>query len=77
MGTNPASTRVVGVFTKAADLQTHIRIVEIDNVKVMEFRDFIPSLSEYGRGYWTPLTEGAVYGILNAVTDIANAEVLA
>jgi hypothetical protein len=77
MSTNPAVTRVVGVVQKAADLQTHIRIVEIDNVRVLEFRDFIPSLSEYGRGYWVPMTESAVYGILTIMNETVSTEVLA
>jgi hypothetical protein len=51
--------------------------VEIDNVRVLEFRDFIPSLSEYGRGYWVPMTEGAVYGILTVLNETVTSEVLA
>jgi hypothetical protein len=76
MSKNPAKSRVVAVLSKAPDLECHIRVIEIENVKVAEFRDYIPSLEEYGRGYWLPLTEGALFGAVNAVTEIVNSETL-
>lgn len=74
MTANPASTRVVGVLNKAPDLDCHVRVVEVENVRLLEFRDFIPSLGEYGRGYWLPLTEGSLYGVMNSITEVLNSE---
>lgn len=76
MSKKPASTRVVAVLPKAPDLECHIRIVEVEDVRVAEFRDFIPSLEEYGRGYWLPMTESAIYGAINGLTEIVNSEVM-
>lgn len=72
MTTSPAMSRVVAEIAKAADLRTHVRVVEIDSVKVVELRDYIPSLDEYGRGYWLPLTEESVFGVMNALQEIVN-----
>lgn len=74
MSTNPASTRVVGVIPKAPDLECHVRVIEIDNVRLVEIRDYIPSLQEYGRGYWIPMTEAALYGVMNAINEVLNSE---
>lgn len=74
MTTNPATTRVVATMLKAPDLECHVRIVEVDGVRVVEFRDYIPSLQDYGRGYWLPLTQASVYGAMNAMTDVLNSE---
>lgn len=54
-GTLSSSAKVLGVVRKSADLETHIRTVELDGISVLEFRDYIPSLGEYGRGYWLPV----------------------
>jgi len=74
MNTSPANTRVVAVIPKASDIECHVRIIEVENVRVLEFRDYIPSLQEYARGYWLPLNESALYGVLNAVTEVMNSE---
>lgn len=76
MSANPAKARVIGIVPKAPDLECHIRVVEIENVRVVEFRDFIPSLQEYGRGYWIPLTETSLYGAMTLLTEVANTEAL-
>lgn len=76
MSKNPASVRVVAALPKAADLECHIRVVEVEDVRVVEFRDFIPSLEEYGRGYWLPMTEAAIYGAINGLTEVVNSEVM-
>lgn len=70
MAIDLAATRVVAVLPKAPDLECHIRIVTIENVELVEFRDYIPSLGEYGRGYWMPKTETSVYGVSHAMTEI-------
>lgn len=74
---NPASARVVAEITKAPDLRAHVRVVEVEGMRVVEIRDYIPSLGEYGRGYWVPLTEAAVYGILSGLQEVAGTEDLA
>lgn len=74
MVTNPANTRVVSTILKAPDLECHVRVVEVDGVRVVEFRDYIPSLDEYGRGYWLPLTQASLYGAMNGLTDVLNSE---
>lgn len=50
-----SKARTLGKFEKAPDLETHIRTVDVDGVRVIELRDYIVSLKEYGRGYWVPL----------------------
>lgn len=77
MSVKPAATRVVGVIQKAVDLECHVRVVTIDSVRLFELRDYIPSLKEYGRGYWMPLTESAVYGVMGAMNEILNSETVA
>lgn len=74
MAVDPATTRTVTTFIKAADLECHIRLVNVENVRVVEMRDYIPSLGEYGRGYWLPMTRDAVFSALNALTEIAQTE---
>jgi hypothetical protein len=76
MSKNPAKSRVIGVLPKAADLECHVRVVEVENVRVLEFRDYIPSLEEYGRGFWLPLTEASLFGAVNAITEILNSETI-
>lgn len=77
MSTNPASSRVVGVIAKAPDLECHVRVIDVENVRLVELRDYIPSLQEYGRGFWLPLTEAALYGVMNSLTEIVNSEPVA
>lgn len=74
MSKNPAATRVVGAIPKAPDLEAHVRVVEVENVRLVEIRDFIPSLQEYGRGYWLPMTEAALYGVMNAFNEVLTSE---
>lgn len=40
---------------KQPDIDTHVRVVRVEGVEVLEIRDYIDSLGEYGRGYWFPL----------------------
>lgn len=74
MITNPAKVRVISVITKAPDLECHVRVVDIEGVRTAEFRDYIPSLDEYGRGYWMPLTQASLYGLMNGLTEVLNSE---
>lgn len=74
MSKNPAKKRVVAVVPKSADLECHVRVVEVENVRVLELRDYIPSLDEYGRGFWIPLSESAIFGVINGLTEVINSE---
>lgn len=77
MSKTPAKASVLGDVIKAPDLRMHVRVVEVDGMRVAELRDYIPSLGEYGRGYWIPLTESAIYGVIAALQEVANDEDLA
>lgn len=74
MAKKAASTRVVQAIEKASDLECHLRVVEVEGVKVVEFRDYIPSLKSYGRGYWIPLSEAQIFSVINGLTEIARSE---
>lgn len=77
MGNSPAKTHITGDVIKASDLRAHVRVVDVDGMKVVEIRDYIPSLKEYGRGYWLPLSEAAIYGVIAALQEVADVEDLA
>lgn len=47
-------TNQVAAFHKLPDLDTHVRVIEIEGQRRVELRDYIVSLGEYGRGYWFP-----------------------
>jgi len=72
----PASTRVVQTVNKASDLECHLRVVDVEGVRVVEFRDYVPSLKTYGRGYWIPLTEDDIFSLINGLTEISRSEAL-
>lgn len=74
MAKKPATTRVVQTIPKAMDLECHLRVVEVDGVRALEFRDYIPSLSTYGRGYWIPLRSEEVFSLVNGITEVIKAE---
>lgn len=61
----------LGVIRKAKDLDIHVRAVEVDGVRVLELRDWIPSLEEYGRGYWVPLERSKLNALASAVLHAA------
>ena len=48
--------------------------MEVEGVKVVELRDYIPSLKSYGRGYWIPLSEAQIFSVINGLTEIARSE---
>lgn len=74
MGTNPAQVSVIQAVPKSVDLDCHVRVVEVEGVKVLEVRDYIPSLEEYGRGYWMPMNAESVFTLINALTEVARRE---
>jgi hypothetical protein len=65
-----APVTVVATFPKAADLWTHILLVDLPNGQIIEFRDYVPSTGRYGRGYWMPVEalDNAVAGLGNIQT---------
>lgn len=75
MAKNTKKKSNTGVFVeieKAPDLLTHVRTVNVDGVEVVELRDFIPSLGDYGRGYWIPKDVEKIHEIIDALEEIAN-----
>jgi len=76
MTKKPATAKVVQAIAKAPDLECHVRVVEIDGVKVVELRDYIPSLQVYGRGYWIPLQSDDVFSLINGLTEVVKTEAM-
>lgn len=74
MAKNPASVRVIQTVPKTGDLETHLRVVEVEGVRVVELRDYVPSLGEYGRGYWLPLNTDSIFSLINGLTEVARTE---
>lgn len=59
----------LAVLPKSADLQTHVRLLRLEERTIVEFVDFVPSLGEFGRGYWITVTEAAVLDELIAALE--------
>lgn len=70
-----AKQKTYGEILKANDLVTHVRTVNVDGVQVVELRDYIPSLGDYGRGYWIPREPEALSAVIDALVKIANERV--
>lgn len=66
-------TTQVAAFRKLPDLDTHVRVIEIDGQRRVELRDHIVSLGEYGRGYWFP--EDDLDKVIDALVAIRNGRV--
>lgn len=45
---------VVYVRPKAADIQYHVSVISTDHGKFLDFREYVKSLDEYGRGMTFP-----------------------
>jgi hypothetical protein len=69
---SPVEPHLVAVIGKAPDVDIHIRTLHISGAQVVELRDYIPSLSEYGRGYWIPSSGVELRAIINALAQIDN-----
>lgn len=69
----PAKISVLQSVHKGTDLECHLRIVEVEGIRVVEFRDYIPSLGEYGRGYWVPGSADEIFSLINGLTEAARA----
>ena len=61
----------LAILPKSADLETHVRLVLIGDRRILEFVDFVPSLGEFGRGYWITITDASVLSELRAAVDRA------
>ena len=73
MAGKPSKETLLTRMVKAQDLETHVRIVKVENVAVVEIRDYIPSLAEYGRGYWISMEDAdSIRKVGNALVDLAN-----
>ena len=57
---DPVDVTVIARVPKVMDQETHIRIIRVNGVAAIEFRDFIPSTQTYGPGYWIPATGTSV-----------------
>jgi hypothetical protein len=71
----PAKIATAAKIAKAPDLQTHVRLVGFGNVQIVEMVDFIPSLGEFGRGYYLPNDPAVLTELLGALVAIVEGEV--
>lgn len=71
MSDSPSAETVLATVRKASDLESRVRFVQVDGFKVVEIRDFIPSLGEYGRGYWIPADRVSLSVIAQALLQAA------
>lgn len=62
---------IEGRIHKAPDLEMHVRTLEVDGEKFVEFRDFVPSLNEYRRGYWVPNDRAVLVQIIESLLPLA------
>lgn len=68
----PVRQRVLARMEKAQDVETHVRLVEIDNVTSVAISDYIVSLDEYGRSYWLPRDESVLRLIAQALSQVTD-----
>lgn len=64
---NLSTAEVVAKLPKAPDLEIHVRKVDVDGIQVVEVRDYILSLKEYGRGYWVPANPATIDALIEAL----------
>lgn len=48
--TAPIKSKVYGRLNKEPDVQLHIKVTKADGLELVDLRDFIVSLKQYGRG---------------------------
>jgi hypothetical protein len=56
----PIMRQVLGRVTKADDLEVHTCKARLDGVTVLDIREYVPSLRQYGRGTTLPWTTGTL-----------------
>lgn len=54
----PVSYIVLGSVPKADDLEVVVRVADVDGVRVIDVRDFVPSMNFFGRGVTIPASSG-------------------
>jgi hypothetical protein len=42
---------------KSTDLEIHVRLLDLGDRQILEFVDHVPSLNQFGRGFWIPLKD--------------------
>lgn len=63
----PILRKVLARVTKADDLEVHTSKAVMDGVAVLDIREYVPSLDQYGRGTtlpWSPQTLKVMRGAL-------------
>lgn len=50
----PVLRKVLGKVTKSDDLEVHTCMASLAGVTVLDIREFVPSLQQYGRGTTLP-----------------------
>jgi hypothetical protein len=65
----------VAKFKKQTDLETHVRLAEIDNNKFVLVTDYIPSLNQHGRGYSIPYDNNIILEFISALVAIVEGDV--
>lgn len=68
----PHETRTLLTLPKSADLQVRVRLLHVDGRPVLELVDYIPSIDQYGRGFWLPVNSPeSLHALAQALTDAA------
>ena len=63
---------MLAIVPKAQDVETHVRLVEIDGITSVALSDYIPSLKEYGRSYWMSVNEVNLKMVAQALSQITD-----
>jgi hypothetical protein len=71
----PVKYASVAKIKKQVDLETHVRLAEVDGIKFLEFMDYIPSLRQYGRGYYIPYDNDVITEVISALVAVVEGEV--
>jgi hypothetical protein len=69
---HPVKQRVLASVPKSLDVETHVRLVEIDGHTSVALSDYIVSLGEYGRSYWMDPNESNLKMIAQALSQITS-----
>ncbi|MGA0059002.1 MAG: hypothetical protein ACO3RU_05390 [Planctomycetota bacterium] len=69
----PHETRTLLTLPKSADLQVKMRLLHVAGRPVLELVDYIPSIDQYGRGFWLPVhSPEQLHALAQALTDAAD-----
>lgn len=60
---------LIGTVPKADDLEIAVRVAQVADERVIDVRDYVPSIDFYGRGITVPV-DGA-YGLAQLISDAA------